>query len=140
MSQRSKQDDVEGLVDSATGIWATAKTSPTTDTTTPATTYSLSTETVNVEAEKTLQQELIESEVKTNNNNNNLVDDIILKLRNEMTVVESCDDTSTDLSTEMPKSRQITSGGSSTSSRESGTSSFFVNLAVPSLAGFIDSW
>ena len=139
MSRRSKQDDVESLVDSATGIWATAKTSPTTDTTTPTTTYSLSTETVNVEAEKTLQQELIESEVKTNNNNNNLVDDIILKLRNEMTVVESCD-ASTDLSIEMPKRRQMMSGGLSTSSRESGTNSFFVNLAVPSLAGFIDSW
>ena len=131
MSRRSKPDDAESLVDSATGIWSTAKTSPTTDTTTPTTT--LSTETV--EVEKTLQQELIESEVKTNNNNNNLVDDIILKLRNEMTVVESC-----ETPTEMPKRRQMMSGGSSTSSRESGTNSFFVNLAVPSLAGFIDSW
>ena len=119
MSRHSLHEDVESPND---GTFATAVTTPAT--------LSPSTEIVEVEQKTEIDRNLIEkTEVDTTNNND---DDKVPLITIDVP-------TSNVATTEKPKRRQLMSVGSSTSSKESGTS-FSLNLAVPHLAGFIESW
>ncbi len=127
MNRKSLQEDASSFADSATGIWATASTTPSFSPVKDAPAA--------VTKEDEIVEEKMDNDVDVNEKNNN--NEIVLKL-NEQSQVVSEVPAAVEI---QPKHRrrQLVSG-SSTSSRESGTSGFFLNLAVPHLAGFIDSW
>ena len=129
MNRKSLQEDASSFADSATGVWATASTTPSfspVKDTPPA-----------VTKEDDIVEEKMDNDVDDNEKNNN--NEIVLKLSEQSQVVSEVPAAVQEV---QPKHRrrQLVSCGSSTSSRESGTSGFFLNLAVPHLAGFIDSW
>jgi hypothetical protein len=127
MNRKSLQEDASSFADSATGIWATASTTPS---------FSPVKDTPAVTKQEDIVEEKIDNEVDDNEKNNN--NEIVLKLSEQSQVASEVPPV-VDVKPKHRR-RQLVSGGSSTSSRESGTSGFFLNLAVPHLAGFIDSW
>ncbi len=127
MNRKSLQEDASSFADSATGVWATASTTPS---------FSPVKDAPAVTKEEDIVEEKIDNEVDDNEKNNN--NEIVLKLSEQSQVAS--DVPPAIVVKPIHRRRQLVSGGSSTSSRESGTSGFFLNLAVPHLAGFIDSW